>query len=91
MQRCKEQSTARLTPMTCNSPWPSLGKPPTLYLLHVSGEALGLVLRQSLGLVSARHLGDGLLEELGQLQLGSETLLLLLLLQTRRPESRCLS
>ena len=61
-----------------------MGKRLTLYLLHVSGEALRLVLRQSLGLIPACHLSNGLLEELGQLQLSSKALLLLLFLQTEQ-------
>lgn len=55
-----------------------------LYLLDIRGELLGLVLGQRLGLVPAGHLGDGLLEELSQLQLSCQAFLLLLLLKGGR-------
>ena len=50
------------------------------HLLHVGGELLGLVSADG-GLVPAGHLSDGLLQELSQLQLSSQTLPLLLLLR----------
>ena len=62
----------------------AISKRLTLYLLHVSGEALRLVICQSLGLISASHLSNGFLEELGQLKLSSKALLLFLFLQTEQ-------
>lgn len=51
-----------------------------VYLLNICGEALRFILCLSFSLISSGHLSDGLLEKLGQFQLRSQTLLLLLLL-----------
>jgi hypothetical protein len=58
------------------------------YLLYVGGEALRLVLCQSLGLVPLGHFCYGLLEEFSQFQLSSQTLLLLLFLKEKKGRKR---
>lgn len=65
----------------CFAPWLN-------YLLYIGGEALRLVLCQSLGLVPLGHFCYGLLEEFSQLQLSSQTLLLLLFLKERKKAER---